>query len=89
MKCPDPGPVVVNVALPSILAELGGGITGLQSVVDGHALVRRAAVGGIAVGSARRAARVLRMPGEESVSAGSYARRATPPPVRRSPLPKE
>src|SRR3954447_8873866 len=31
--------VVVNVALPSIRAELGGGITGLQWVVDGYALM--------------------------------------------------
>jgi EmrB/QacA subfamily drug resistance transporter len=31
--------VVVNVALPSIRAELGGGITGLQWVVDGYTLM--------------------------------------------------
>ena len=31
--------VVVNVALPSIRAELGGGITGLQWVVDGYPLL--------------------------------------------------
>jgi MFS transporter, DHA2 family, methylenomycin A resistance protein len=30
--------VVVNVALPSIRADLGGGITGLQWVVDGYTL---------------------------------------------------
>jgi hypothetical protein len=31
--------VVVNVGLPSIRGELGGGITGLQWVVDGYTLV--------------------------------------------------
>ena len=31
--------VVVNVALPSIRAEVGGGITGLQWVVDGYTLM--------------------------------------------------
>jgi MFS transporter, DHA2 family, methylenomycin A resistance protein len=31
--------VVVNVALPSIRGELGGGITGLQWVVDGYTLM--------------------------------------------------
>src|SRR6266581_1683318 len=31
--------VVVNVALPSIRADLGGGITGLQWVVDGCTLL--------------------------------------------------
>ncbi len=31
--------VVVNVALPSIRAGLGGGITGLQWVVDGYTLM--------------------------------------------------
>jgi DHA2 family methylenomycin A resistance protein-like MFS transporter len=31
--------VVVNVALPSVRAELGGGITGLQWVVDGYTLM--------------------------------------------------
>jgi MFS transporter, DHA2 family, methylenomycin A resistance protein len=31
--------VVVNVALPSIGSELGGGITGLQWVVDGYTLM--------------------------------------------------
>jgi DHA2 family methylenomycin A resistance protein-like MFS transporter len=31
--------VVVNVALPAIQADLGGGITGLQWVVDGYALM--------------------------------------------------
>jgi EmrB/QacA subfamily drug resistance transporter len=31
--------VVVNVALPSIRADLGGGITGLQWVVDGYTLM--------------------------------------------------
>src|SRR4051794_36431190 len=31
--------VVVNVALPSIRRELGGGITGLQWVVDGYVLM--------------------------------------------------
>jgi len=31
--------VVVNVALPAIRAELGGGITGLQWVVDGYTLM--------------------------------------------------
>lgn len=31
--------VVVNVALPSIRDELGGGITGLQWVVDGYTLM--------------------------------------------------
>jgi DHA2 family methylenomycin A resistance protein-like MFS transporter len=31
--------VVVNVALPSIRGDLGGGITGLQWVVDGYTLV--------------------------------------------------
>jgi EmrB/QacA subfamily drug resistance transporter len=31
--------VVVNVALPSIRGELGGGITGLQWVVDGYTLL--------------------------------------------------
>jgi len=31
--------VAVNVALPSIRGELGGGITGLQWVVDGYALM--------------------------------------------------
>jgi DHA2 family methylenomycin A resistance protein-like MFS transporter len=31
--------VVVNVALPSIGADLGGGITGLQWVVDGYTLL--------------------------------------------------
>ncbi len=31
--------VVVNVALPSIRRDLGGGITGLQWVVDGHTLM--------------------------------------------------
>ena len=31
--------VVVNVALPSIRSELGGGITGLQWVVDGYTLM--------------------------------------------------
>jgi DHA2 family methylenomycin A resistance protein-like MFS transporter len=31
--------VVVNVALPSIRRELGGGITGLQWVVDGYTLM--------------------------------------------------
>jgi MFS transporter, DHA2 family, methylenomycin A resistance protein len=31
--------VVVNVALPSIRADLGGGITGLQWVVDGYTLL--------------------------------------------------
>src|SRR5215203_3479214 len=31
--------VVVNVALPSIRAELGGGIAGLQWVVDGYTLM--------------------------------------------------
>lgn len=30
--------VVVNVALPSIRGELGGGLTGLQWVVDGYTL---------------------------------------------------
>src|SRR5436309_2770021 len=31
--------VVVNVALPSVRSELGGGITGLQWVVDGYTLM--------------------------------------------------
>src|SRR3954447_11870733 len=31
--------VVVNVALPSIRDDLGGGITGLQWVVDGYTLM--------------------------------------------------
>src|SRR3954447_6758029 len=31
--------VVVNVALPSIRDDLGGGISGLQWVVDGHTLM--------------------------------------------------
>src|SRR5436305_10640030 len=31
--------VVVNVALPSIRSELGGGISGLQWVVDGYTLM--------------------------------------------------
>src|SRR5881396_81379 len=31
--------VVVNVALPSIRGELGGGITGLQWVIDGYTLM--------------------------------------------------
>lgn len=31
--------VIVNVALPSMRAELGGGITGLQWVVDGYTLM--------------------------------------------------
>ena len=31
--------LVVNVALPSIRAELGGGITGLQWVIDGYTLM--------------------------------------------------
>src|ERR687884_2334850 len=31
--------VVVNVALPTIRADLGGGITGLQWVVDGYTLM--------------------------------------------------
>jgi MFS transporter, DHA2 family, methylenomycin A resistance protein len=31
--------VIVNVALPSMRAELGGGITGLQWVVDGYTLL--------------------------------------------------
>jgi MFS transporter, DHA2 family, methylenomycin A resistance protein len=31
--------VVVNVALPSIRRDLGGGITGLQWVVDGYTLM--------------------------------------------------
>src|SRR5947209_8858575 len=31
--------VVVNVALPSIRNDLGGGITGLQWVVDGYTLM--------------------------------------------------
>src|SRR5205814_1173903 len=31
--------VVVNVALPSIRSDLGGGITGLQWVVDGYTLM--------------------------------------------------
>src|SRR5436305_9963712 len=31
--------VVMNVALPSIRSELGGGITGLQWVVDGYTLM--------------------------------------------------
>src|SRR6266699_1968067 len=31
--------VIVNVALPSIRADLGGGITGLQWVVDGYTLM--------------------------------------------------
>jgi MFS transporter, DHA2 family, methylenomycin A resistance protein len=31
--------VVVNVALPSIRSDLGGGITGLQRVVDGYTLM--------------------------------------------------
>jgi MFS transporter, DHA2 family, methylenomycin A resistance protein len=31
--------VVVNVALPSLWGELGGGITGLQWVVDGYTLL--------------------------------------------------
>jgi EmrB/QacA subfamily drug resistance transporter len=31
--------VVVNVALPSIRADLGGGVTGLQWVVDGYTLM--------------------------------------------------
>jgi MFS transporter, DHA2 family, methylenomycin A resistance protein len=31
--------VVVNVALPSIRGDLGGGITGLQWVVDGYTLM--------------------------------------------------
>src|SRR4051794_9944008 len=31
--------VVVNVALPSMRRDLGGGITGLQWVVDGYTLV--------------------------------------------------
>jgi len=31
--------VIVNVALPSIRHELGGGITGLQWVVDGYTLL--------------------------------------------------
>jgi DHA2 family methylenomycin A resistance protein-like MFS transporter len=31
--------VVVNIALPSIRADLGGGITGLQWVVDGYTLM--------------------------------------------------
>jgi MFS transporter, DHA2 family, methylenomycin A resistance protein len=32
-------PVVVNVALPSIRADLGGGMAGLQWVVDGYTLL--------------------------------------------------
>ena len=31
--------VVVNVALPSIRTDLGGGISGLQWVVDGYTLM--------------------------------------------------
>ena len=42
--------VVVNVALPSIRGELGGGITGLQWVVDGYTLMF---AGAAAVGRAR------------------------------------
>jgi len=32
-------PVIVNVALPSIQRDLGGGMTGLQWVVDGYTLM--------------------------------------------------
>src|SRR5947208_6247011 len=31
--------VIVNVALPSIRSDLGGGVTGLQWVVDGYTLM--------------------------------------------------
>jgi hypothetical protein len=33
--------VILNVALPDIRADLGGGIRGLQWVVDGYTLIRR------------------------------------------------
>jgi MFS transporter, DHA2 family, methylenomycin A resistance protein len=36
--------VVVNIALPDIRADLGGGIAGLQWVVDGHTLMFAAAL---------------------------------------------
>src|SRR3954463_12947991 len=51
--------VIVNVALPSIRADLGGGITGLQWVVDGYTLLfaaRLVAAGSLSArGGARRA----------------------------------
>ena len=57
--------VVVNVALPSIRAGLGGGITGLQWVVDGYTLMFAALL--LSAGSlsrpVRRAARVRRRAG--------------------------
>ncbi len=48
--------VVVNVALPSIRAGLGGGITGLQWVVDGYTLMFAAlllSAGSVSIGSER------------------------------------
>jgi DHA2 family methylenomycin A resistance protein-like MFS transporter len=35
--------VVVNVALPAVRRDLGGGIAGLQWVVDGYTLMFRGA----------------------------------------------
>src|SRR5262249_3585234 len=49
--------VVVNVALPSIRADLGGGITGLQWVVDGSTLLFAALLLSAGAVSARAGAR--------------------------------
>ena len=79
--------VVVNVALPSIRAGLGGGITGLQWVVDGYTLMFAALL--LSAGSLsrpdRRAARVRRRAGGVRrrlgrVRAGTRHRRPGRPP---------
>ena len=49
--------VVVNVALPSIRDDLGGGITGLQWVVDGYTLMFAALLLAAGAFSDRRGAR--------------------------------
>ena len=49
--------VVVNVALPSIRADLGGGISGLQWVVDGYTLMFAALLFGAGAFSDRTGAR--------------------------------
>lgn len=84
-------PVVVNAALPPSGARAvrrhHPGCSGWSTY--GPPCPRAAAIGGSAVGSDWRSARVRRMPVEESASASFSARRGTPPPVRRSPFPKE
>jgi EmrB/QacA subfamily drug resistance transporter len=65
--------VVVNVALPSIRDDLGGGISGLQSVVDGYTLMFAALLLAAGAFSDRRGARrafIIGVVGFVAASAG-------------------